>query len=95
VGVRWNPFDTAEKARQEKLNTYTYTEALRKLAPDSGAYVNEADPNEPNFQKSFWGKNYPRLLKIKKRIDPKDVFWCTPCVGNEGWEIVDDMLCKV
>jgi Berberine and berberine like len=50
---------------------------------------------EPNFQETFWGTNYPRLLAIKRKVDPHDVFWCQPCVGNERWEVVDDMLCKI
>ena len=54
----------------------------------------QADLNEPNFQQTFWGSNYPRLLKIKNKYDPTDVFWCQPCVGNEGWEVVDDVLCR-
>lgn len=67
---------------------------MRKLAPDTGAYVNEADPNEPDFQHAFWGTNYDRLLSIKREVDPTDVLWCSPCVGNERWEVVDDMLCQ-
>jgi hypothetical protein len=55
----------------------------------------QADPSEPNFQQAFWGDNYPRLLEIKRKVDPTDVFWCTPCVGNERWHVVDDVLCKV
>ena len=69
--------------------------ALRQVAPDMGAYINEADPNEPNFQQAFWGENYPRLLEIKRRVDPNDVLWCKPCVGNERWKEVGDLLCKV
>jgi hypothetical protein len=37
----WTPFDAAAKAKQENLMTNTYVAALRKLAPDMGAYVNE------------------------------------------------------
>jgi Berberine and berberine like len=55
----------------------------------------QAYPNEPNFQEAFWGDNYPRLLEIKKKVDPWDVLWCHPCVGNEDWQVVDDILCKV
>jgi hypothetical protein len=113
VGVEWKPFHLAEKAEQEDLLTNTYVEAWRKLAPDTGSYVNEvclhflgnwveteltvlkADVNEPNFQQAFWGDSYPRLLSIKKDVDPDDVFWCHPCVGNEGWKVVDDVLCRV
>ncbi|TVY19635.1 FAD-linked oxidoreductase ZEB1 [Lachnellula arida] len=95
VGAYWEPFDLAEKAKQEDLLTNTYVEAWRKLAPDTGAYVNEADVNEPNFQQAFWGDHYPRLLSIKKAVDLTDVFWCHPCVGNEGWKVIDDVLCRV
>jgi hypothetical protein len=41
VGVGWAPFDTAAKLQQENLLTNTYVAALRKLAPNMGAYVNE------------------------------------------------------
>jgi hypothetical protein len=73
-GVTWNYLDPVSKAEQESLLTNTYVEALRVLAPTSGAYVNEADANEPNFQQAFWGSNYVRLLDIKRRVAPGDVF---------------------
>jgi len=40
----------------------------------TGAYGNEADVMEPDFREVFWGNNYPRLLKIKKEVDPEDLF---------------------
>jgi hypothetical protein len=36
-------------------------DVIRALAPRAGAYVNEADYFEPDWQASFWGANYPRL----------------------------------
>jgi hypothetical protein len=95
VSVSWQPFDAAAKAKGEDLLTNTYVAALRKLAPDMGAYMNEADPNEPNWQEAFWGSNYPRLLEIKRRVDPDDVLWCHPCVGSERWEVVGNDLCRI
>lgn len=69
---------------------------LKDLTPDSGSYLNEAYPYEDDWQKAFWGDNYERLLSIKKTVDPEDVFWCVPCVGNEGWKEQDDgQLCRV
>lgn len=59
---------------------------LRDLTPNGGAYINEAFHFEKNWQKTFWGDNYDRLLQIKRRVDPDDVFWCAPCVGNERWQ---------
>ena len=80
-----------------KLETTTHlreveVQALRDLAPDTGAYLNEADPTEPNWQETFWGENYPRLLAVKREWDPKGVFWCVPCVGHaDGWEVKSNL----
>lgn len=67
---------------------------MRKLAPDMGSYMNEGFYGEPNWQQAFFGENYARLAKIKKQVDPDEVFVCFPCVGSERWELVDDVLCK-
>jgi hypothetical protein len=94
TGAGWDPFDTAMEMQQlNQLNDHV--EALAELAPDTGAYVNEADPLQKNYHEVFWGANYPRLLSIKKVVDPHDVFWCRACVGNEGWQEVGDQLCQV
>jgi hypothetical protein len=56
----------------------------------------KASSYEKNYQKVFWGDNYERLLEIKRQADPTDVFWCSPCVGDERWEQRDNgQLCKV
>lgn len=55
----------------------------------------QAYVNEPNWQITFWGANYPKLSAIKTTVDPTDVFWCHHCVGSEGWEYVGDSLCRV
>ncbi|KAK2729117.1 FAD binding domain protein, partial [Colletotrichum kahawae] len=69
--------------------------ALRSLAPESGAYINEADDREPDWQKTFWGPNYDRLRDIKKKYDPDSIQWCHRCVGSEDWvELMDGRLCR-
>ncbi|KAF6834548.1 FAD binding domain-containing protein [Colletotrichum plurivorum] len=71
-------------------------DGLRKLAPDAGSYLNEGSAYEKDWQRVFWGDNYDRLLRIKDEVDPEDVFWCSPCVGSEGWEVLDNgRLCRV
>lgn len=51
---------------------------------------------DKSADETFWGDNYERLLEIKRSIDPDDVFWCTPCVGNDRWEQKENgMLCKL
>jgi hypothetical protein len=34
---------------------------LRKVVPEPGSYLAETSYFEPDWQKSFWGSNYPRL----------------------------------
>jgi len=41
IGARWNSLDAAEEKKQKALLTDVYVEGLRRMAPDSGAYVNE------------------------------------------------------
>jgi hypothetical protein len=59
--------------------------ALRAAAPDTGAYVNECDYFQPDWQTAFWGSNYPRLLDIKRRYDPDGLFVVHHGVGSEDW----------
>jgi len=94
LGVGWYPLDTAVEQQQLPILS-GYTDALNDLAPNPGAYVNEADPFEANYHDIYWGDNYPRLLDIKRHIDPTDVFWCRVCVGNERWQEVNGQLCQV
>jgi len=55
----------------------------------------KASKYEASWQKTFWGDNYERLLRLKRELDPDDVFWCQPCVGSERWQEVDDLLCRI
>ncbi|KAI1122431.1 hypothetical protein F5Y10DRAFT_254122 [Nemania abortiva] len=83
-------------ARAEAISIVdNITEPLRQIAPDTGAYLNENNPYERDWQHAFWGENYERLLQIKRQYDPDDVLWCAPCVGNERWEQVGYRLCRV
>lgn len=60
--------------------------------PDSGAYSNEADVREPNFQVTFFGQNYAKLKSIKKIYDPDDLFIVGAGVGSEDWD--EQGLCR-
>ncbi|KAF8912207.1 FAD-binding domain-containing protein [Gymnopilus junonius] len=58
---------------------------LRDITPTSGAYQNEADIHEPNFEQAFWGTSlYNKLLAIKNKYDPKRIFDCWQCIGWKG-----------
>ncbi|KAI5855468.1 hypothetical protein BZA05DRAFT_370419 [Tricharina praecox] len=68
--------------------------SLRTLAPDSGAYVNEASALNPHWKGDFWGGNYKRLAEIKTTYDPEGVFWITPGIGADRYEVRDGRLCR-
>jgi hypothetical protein len=76
------------KAGNEEL-TYGILGPLRELTPNGGAYGNEADVSEPDWQQAFWGENYARLLQIKQKWDPLDVFYVHHGVGSEKWVVED------
>jgi FAD/FMN-containing dehydrogenase len=75
----------------------------RDITPGSGSYLNEADRLEPNWQQSFFGDKYARLLALKKEMDPRNTFWANRAVGSEGWQVEsfdgkpneNGKLCKV
>ncbi len=66
---------------------------LLKVAPGSGSYVSESSFFEENWQQSFWGSNYPKLAAIKKKYDPKGLFFVHHGVGSEEWS--DDGFTKL
>ncbi|KAG0244736.1 hypothetical protein BGW41_006294 [Actinomortierella wolfii] len=74
-----------EQVRAQTMMT-TANARLISLTPGGGTYFNEADANEPNWQYSFFGDNYPKLREIKDKFDPHGLFVCRLCVGSEDWD---------
>ncbi|XP_024516309.1 uncharacterized FAD-linked oxidoreductase ARB_02478 [Selaginella moellendorffii] len=90
LGSSWSDGDDrAEQRARAELSAANAM--LIDLTPGSGAYGNEADFNEPQWQESLFGEHYTRLLAIKKRVDPAGIFRCYHCVGSEEWS--EDLLC--
>lgn len=94
------PWDTAPAAmpamlaNQRKM-TDEFIPRLRKLAPQSGAYLNEADFRQKDFQWVYYGQNYDRLKLVKGIYDPDGVFYAFTAVGSEEWEQRrDGRLCR-
>jgi hypothetical protein len=78
---------TAAEAEAEQARIQGYMDVWRQLTPGSGSYMNEGDPEEPNWQQSYYGDNYAKLLAIKRARDPWGLFWATTTVGSEAWEV--------
>ncbi|KAI0197877.1 FAD-binding domain-containing protein [Astrocystis sublimbata] len=82
-------------ARQERL-TNTILPALAAAAPGTGAYLNEGNFADPNWQQSFYAENYPRLAAIKEKVDPRGLLYARTAVGSEAWrEDTSGRLCFV
>ncbi|KAL2832074.1 hypothetical protein BDW59DRAFT_157535 [Aspergillus cavernicola] len=96
IGHAWDP--NASLAEQEAIRenlTNVEVELLRSVeGPNKmGAYLNEANAYEKDFQSSFWGSNYPRLYAIKQKWDPTGLFITRSGVGSEDWDA--EGLCRV
>ncbi|KAK7057881.1 FAD-binding domain-containing protein [Favolaschia claudopus] len=77
----WNWNATKEDITGVYDRTSRLMDHVRKVTPDSGAYLNEADVYEPNHEVSFWGDHYPELATIKMKYDPDRLLDCWQCVG--------------
>ncbi|KAK7181175.1 hypothetical protein DPSP01_013762 [Paraphaeosphaeria sporulosa] len=87
------PFAEME-ARQDFI-TQTVMPIVEAVTPNAGAYINEADYQQEDWQDVFYGDNYPRLSTIKKRLDPQGLFYNEIAVGSERWKVRSDgRLCR-
>ncbi|KAH7099501.1 FAD/FMN-containing protein [Auriculariales sp. MPI-PUGE-AT-0066] len=83
-GLSWGTNTTSIIKEALRKSLTTKIQVLAHLIDDDAAsYTNEADSQEPQWRKAFWGSHYPRLLEIKKKVDPNNVFTCNRCVGSE------------
>ena len=72
-------------ARKDATACEKAMQALHRAAPGAGSYVSESDFFLENWQRAFWGSNYPRLLAVKKHHDPDGLFTVHHGVGSEEW----------
>lgn len=87
------PFSEME-ARQDYI-TNTVMPIIEKATPNAGAYINEADFQQKDWQDVFYGSNYRKLLAIKRKYDPDGLFYNRIGVGSERWEVrMDGRMCE-
>ncbi|GFN20584.1 hypothetical protein AtubIFM55763_005690 [Aspergillus tubingensis] len=91
----WEWDARAEMIVEQDKMTYDYIPLLEALAPNSGAYMNEGNFQQPNWKKAFYGVNYDRLLQVKNKYDPNGLFYALKAVGSDAWtQLEDGRLCR-
>lgn len=63
----------------------TASDFIHKATPGGGSYSNEGNYFQEDWQTEFWGSNYSRLLSIKRKYDPTNLFTVHKGVGSEGY----------
>lgn len=92
----FDPADWPRMLDNQRLMTYDVMPAIEAVTPGSGAYMNEADFQQPAFQHAFFGPNYPALACIKRKYDPDHFFYARNAVGSERWHVDDHgRMCRV
>ncbi|KAL2881629.1 hypothetical protein SGCOL_003198 [Colletotrichum sp. CLE4] len=87
------PFEdmVAEQTRM----TEVVQPVIEAATPGAGAYINEADFQQKDWQETFYGVNYPTLLSIKNKYDPKGLLYNVAAVGSEAWTVDNNgRMCK-
>ncbi|KAM5354798.1 hypothetical protein ACJ41O_001444 [Fusarium nematophilum] len=86
----WSDMEAAQKRMTEE-----FMPLIEAVTPGSGAYMNEADFRQPNWQKTFFGANYAKLLSIKRKWDPSSLFYVLKGVGSESWNVAENgRMCR-
>ncbi|KAJ3567861.1 hypothetical protein NP233_g6095 [Leucocoprinus birnbaumii] len=89
----WNDTASWEDQFAGTRSVTSLTSRLAKIAPETGAYLNEAsysaDPFNPNWKQDYYGVNYDRLLRIKDKWDADQMLYGTTAVGGDRWVTVD------
>ena len=81
IGAGWDTTANITEQNQIIAGVSQLTEVWRVAVPGTGAYWNEADFLEPEWEESFWGAaNYARLQRIKAAYDPSGLLSCWHCV---------------
>ncbi|SMQ52371.1 unnamed protein product [Zymoseptoria tritici ST99CH_1A5] len=96
IQVAWDPLAPwTAMERRAAMITSEYVREFEAVAPDGGAYINEADPRDPNFKQNYYGGNYDLLLRIKDKYDPFQVFYALTGVGSHRQYVrPDGRLCS-
>jgi FAD/FMN-containing dehydrogenase len=65
-----------------------YVPAMEAATPGSGVYLNEMDPlYQGDWKQSMFGANHAQLLEVKRKYDPRSLFYGHFAVGSDEFTI--------
>jgi FAD/FMN-containing dehydrogenase len=64
----------AARGRSHAAGVSAAMAPIRRLVPDAGTYMSEADYFQKDWKRAYWGEHYPRLAQIKRAYDPGGLF---------------------
>lgn len=91
TAATFNTTATPEDIAAANRDLVELLQPWRDVSPGAGAYMNEADVNEPDWQQAFYGDNYGYLYELKQRYDPWGLFYAPTAVGSEDWYITGQL----
>lgn len=81
--VGWPIGQRQSEVRRDLLWLHAFRDAMSRDVGNA-AYVNYADPRLTDWQRAYYGANYPRLQQVKRQYDPDDVFRFAQSVRAAG-----------
>ena len=70
------------RGRRDAAGVARAMQTIRRMLPAAGSYMSEADYFDMDWQRRYWGENYGRLVKAKRRYDPTGLFQGCHVVGS-------------
>ncbi|KAI0401351.1 FAD-binding domain-containing protein [Xylaria palmicola] len=97
IGIGYSAEATPAELRATQQQVNKWQQLFSSITIGGGAYVNEATFDNPNWKEDYFGKNYDKLLEVKKKYDPNFTLWQHTSVGADAyWEVArDGRLCRV
>lgn len=92
-GISWDEGASSKEIEEEISQLKTWISALNDVAPNDGAYFNEASLFEIDWQTTFFGSHYSQLKHIKDKYDPCRLFVVAEGVGSEEWN--KELTCRL
>jgi FAD/FMN-containing dehydrogenase len=85
LGVSGREPDVSTARSEAAAIDRSMREIRNRLPNAGGSYVAESDFFDQDWQRSYWGANYGRLLAIKDEYDPDGLFFVHHGAGSERW----------